>query len=68
MVDQKAKLEALCAHLAQGFEQAKSGQFVEDFSMDSFIAEIDKGITAADEGRLLDHHELKAIWLAKLPK
>lgn len=68
MTDQKAKLEALRAHLAQGFEQVKSGQFVEDFSMDRFIDEIDKGITAADEGRLLDHHEIKAIWLAKLPK
>jgi hypothetical protein len=67
MADQKAKLKALRAHLAQGFEQAKSGQFVEGFSMDSLIDEIEKGVTTTDAGRLLDHHKIKAAWEAKLP-
>ena len=30
-----------------------------------FISEIDKGIQAADEGRLLDHDDVKARWEAK---
>ncbi len=68
MADQEAKLEALRVHLAQGFKQAKSGQFVEGFSIDSVIDEIEKGVAAADERRLQNHHEIKAIWTAKLTK
>ena len=30
-----------------------------------FINEIDKGIQSADEGRLLDHDDVKARWEAK---
>ena len=30
-----------------------------------FISEIDKGIQSADEGRLLDHDDVKARWEAK---
>lgn len=39
--ERKAKLEALRAHLAQGALQARAGQFVEDFSVDQLIAELD---------------------------
>jgi len=39
--ERKAKLEALRAHLAQGALQAREGQFVEDFSVDQLIAELD---------------------------
>jgi antitoxin ParD1/3/4 len=39
--ERKAKLEALRIHLAQGALQAREGQFVEDFSVDQLIAELD---------------------------
>ena len=39
--ERKTKLEALRAHLAQGALQAREGQFVEDFSVDQLIAELD---------------------------
>ena len=39
--ERKAKLEALRAHLAQGALQAREGLFVEDFSVDQLIAELD---------------------------
>lgn len=42
MEERKSKLDALRSHLAQGAEQARSGQFVEDFSMDSLIEGLDK--------------------------
>ncbi|MDC7684741.1 type II toxin-antitoxin system ParD family antitoxin [Asticcacaulis sp. BYS171W] len=38
--DRKTKLEALRAHLAEGAEQARRGEFV-DYDLDSFIAEMD---------------------------
>lgn len=38
-------------------------QFVE--REDWFIHEIEKGVSAADQGRLIDHAELKAKWEAK---
>lgn len=41
MEERKSKLEALRSHLMQGAEQAKSGQFVDDFSMDSLINDLD---------------------------
>ena len=39
--ERKAKLEALRIHLAQGALQAREGLFVEDFSVDQLIAELD---------------------------
>ena len=41
MEERKSKLEALRSHLMQGAEQAKAGQFVDDFSMDSLINDLD---------------------------
>lgn len=41
MEERKGKLEALRSHLMQGAEQAKAGQFVDDFSMDSLISDLD---------------------------
>jgi len=41
MEERKSKLEALRSHLMQGAEQAKSGQFIDDFSMDSLINDLD---------------------------
>ncbi|MCJ8274995.1 MAG: type II toxin-antitoxin system ParD family antitoxin [Psychrosphaera sp.] len=35
------KLEALRSHLDQGEQQVQRGEFVEDFSMDSLIQELD---------------------------
>ena len=37
----QAKLAALRAHLAQGEEQAEEGQYVDNFSMDELIRELD---------------------------
>ncbi len=42
MEERKSKLEALRAHLSQGAEQAQSGDFVEDFSMDRLIDDLDR--------------------------
>lgn len=42
MEERKSKLDALRSHLVLGAEQAKSGQFVEDFSMDSLIEDLNK--------------------------
>jgi antitoxin ParD1/3/4 len=39
MEERKSKLEALRAHLVQGAQQAKAGEFIDDFSMDSLISE-----------------------------
>jgi antitoxin ParD1/3/4 len=36
------KLQALRLHLAQGVQQARRGEFVENFSMDTLIEELDK--------------------------
>ena len=41
MEERKSKLEALRAHLAEGATQAKNGEFVDDFSMDSLINDLD---------------------------
>lgn len=41
MEDRKSKLEALRTHLAEGASQARNGEFVDDFSMDSLIADLD---------------------------
>lgn len=41
MEERKSKLEALRSHLAQGAQQAKMGKFVDDFSMDALISDLD---------------------------
>lgn len=41
MEERKSKLEALRTHLAQGAEQANAGEFVDDFSMDALINDLD---------------------------
>lgn len=41
MEERKSKLEALRMHLAQGAEQASAGEFVDDFSMDALINDLD---------------------------
>ena len=41
MEERKSKLKALQAHLAQGAAQAQTGQFVDDFSMDALINDLD---------------------------
>ena len=41
MEERKSKLEALRTHLAEGASQARNGEFVDDFSMDSLIADLD---------------------------
>lgn len=41
MEERKSKLEALRSHLAEGVTQAKNGEFVDDFSMDSLINDLD---------------------------
>ena len=43
MEERKSKLEALRAHLSEGATQARNGAFVESFSMDSLIDELDAG-------------------------
>ena len=41
MEERKSKLEALRSYLAQGAQQAKTGKFVDDFSMDALISDLD---------------------------
>lgn len=41
MEERKSKLEALRTHLAQGAKQANAGEFVDDFSMDALINDLD---------------------------
>ena len=41
MEERKSKLDALRAYLAQGAQQAKTGDFVDDFSMESLINDLD---------------------------
>ncbi len=41
MEERKSKLEALRTHLAQGAEQARAGEFVDNFSMDALINDLD---------------------------
>ncbi len=40
--ERKSKLEALRAHLGQGAAQARRGEFVEDYSIENIIAELDQ--------------------------
>jgi antitoxin ParD1/3/4 len=39
--DRKSKLEALRLHLAEGEEQARRGEFVKDYSIESVIEGLD---------------------------
>lgn len=41
MEERKSKLEALRSHLSQGAKQAKAGDFIDDFSMDTLIDDLD---------------------------
>ncbi len=41
MEERKSKLEALRSHLLEGATQAKNGEYVDDFSMDSLIKDLD---------------------------
>lgn len=40
--ERKTKIAALRSHLRQGAEQANSGQFIDDFSMDALINDLDR--------------------------
>ncbi len=44
MEERKAKLTALRTHLAQGEKQAQQEDFIEDFSIDGLIQELDSEI------------------------
>lgn len=39
--ERKSKLDILRSHLQQGDEQARSGQFIENFSMEGLINDLD---------------------------
>mgnify|MGYP006001289953 CR=1 FL=1 len=41
MEEHKSKLEALRTNLAQGAKQASAGEFVDNFSMDALISDLD---------------------------
>ncbi len=41
MEERKSKLDALRSHLAQGAEQARAGEFVDNFTMDTLINDLD---------------------------
>ncbi len=41
MEERKSKLNALRRYLAQGAEQARAGEFVDDFTMDTLINDLD---------------------------
>ena len=41
MEERKGKLEALRAHLSEGATQAGNGEFIDNFSMDSLIDDLD---------------------------
>ena len=41
MEERKSKLDALRSHLVQGAEQARAGEFVDDFSMETLINDLD---------------------------
>jgi antitoxin ParD1/3/4 len=41
MEERKSKLDALRSHLAQGAEQARASQFIDNFTMDTLINDLD---------------------------
>ncbi len=59
-----AKVKALRVSSTQGFKQLQADPCLK-FSPAEFIYEVEKGIAAADEQRLVDHQNLKAIWETK---
>lgn len=42
MEEHTSKMEALRAHLTEGEEQARRGEFVKDYSMNTIIKELDQ--------------------------
>ncbi len=42
MEERKSKLDALRNHLSQGAAQASAGEFVDDFTMDALIDDLDR--------------------------
>ncbi len=42
MEERNSKLAALRAHLAEGEEQARKGEFVEDYSLEGLLTELDQ--------------------------
>lgn len=44
MEQRQLKLEALRAHLSEGYAQAERGEFVEEYSIDSLIKDLDKEV------------------------
>ncbi len=42
MEERKSKLKALCTHLSEGAAQAYRGEFVEDYSIENVIANLDR--------------------------
>ena len=41
MEERKSKLQALRIHLSEGASQARQGKFIDDFSMDALIDDLD---------------------------
>jgi antitoxin ParD1/3/4 len=41
MEERKSKLDALRSHLAQGAEQARASEFIDNFTMDTLINDLD---------------------------
>ncbi|MCY4361574.1 MAG: type II toxin-antitoxin system ParD family antitoxin [Gammaproteobacteria bacterium] len=44
MEERKSKIEILRTHLAQGAEQARAGEFIDDFSMTTVINDLDNEV------------------------
>ena len=44
MEERKSKIEILRTHLAQGAEQARAGEFIDDFSMTTVISDLDNEV------------------------
>ncbi len=58
------KAKALRVYSAQSSKPLKADQCLR-LSAAEFIDEVEKGIAAADEHRLVDHQKLKALWEAR---
>ncbi len=41
MEERKSKLDALRTHLAQGAKQARNGEYIDNFSMDTLLNDLD---------------------------
>jgi hypothetical protein len=50
----ETKLQALRAHLAEGARQADAGQFVDGFSIEGVIGELDAELDAQDPENIND--------------